>query len=103
MNIIFSDLALEQLESIYNYLQTKSDKASVFIHNHILDEIERLSDFPQMAPIEPELIGYSNTYRSLVVEKSYKVIYFIEDDSIIISALFDCRQDPQKLKDSFNN
>jgi len=103
MNIIFSDLALGQLESIYNYLQTKSNNAAFFIHNHILDEIERLRDFPQIAPIEPELIDYTNMYRSLVVEKSYKVVYYIKDDIVHISALFDCRQDPQKLKDSFNN
>jgi len=103
MKIIFSDLALEQLESIYNYLQTKSNNAAVLIHNHILDEIERLRDFPQIAPIEPELIGYAHTYRSLVVKKSYKVVYYIENDAVNISALFDCRQDPQKLKDNFQN
>jgi len=103
MNIIFSDLALEQLESIYNYLQTESNNAAVFIHNHILDEIERLKDFPQIAPIEPELIGYAHMYRSLVVEKNYKVIYYIENETIHISTLFDCRQNPQKLKDNFNN
>jgi plasmid stabilization system protein ParE len=56
-----------------------------------------------MAPIEPELVGYTNMYRSLVVEKSYKVVYYIKDDTVHISALFDCRQDPQKLKDSFSN
>ena len=103
MNIIFSDLALNQLESIYNYLQTKSNNAAVFIHNHILDEIERLRDFPQIAPIEPELIGYAHTYRSLVVKKSYKIVYYIEDNTVNISSLFDCRQSPQKLKDSFEN
>jgi len=103
MNIIFSDLALEQLESIYNYLQTKSNQAAIFIHNNILDEIERLREFPQMAPIEPELIGYTHTYRSLVVEKSYKVVYHYENDNVYISALFDCRQDPQKLRIYFQN
>jgi len=101
MNIVFSDLAFEQLASIYNYLQTKSNHASAIIHNHILDEIERLRDFPQMAPIESELIGFTHTYRSLVVKKTYKIVYYIEDDTIYISALFDCRQNPQKLKDSF--
>jgi len=103
MNIVFSDLALEQLESIYDYLRTKSDYAAVVIHNHILDEIERLRDFPQIAPIEPELIGFAHTYRSLVVKNSYKIIYYIESNTVFISALFDCRQNPQKMKDSFQN
>ena len=103
MNIVFSDLVLKQLESIYNYLQTKSNYAGSIIHNQILDEIERLRYFPQMAPIEPELIGFVHAYRSLVVKKSYKIIYYIEDDTVYISALFDCRQDPQKLKNSLQN
>ena len=103
MNIFFSDLVLEQLESIYNYLRIKSDDAAVIIHNHILDEIERLRDFPEIAPIEPELIGFAHTYRSLIVKKTYKIIYYIKDDTVFISALFDCRQNPQKLKDSFQH
>ena len=103
MNIVFSDLALKQLESIYNYLRTNSDNAAAIIHNHILDEIERLRDFPQIAPIEPDLTGFAHTYRSLVVKKLYKIIYYIENETVFISALFDCRQNPQKLKDNFQN
>ncbi|MCL1933911.1 MAG: type II toxin-antitoxin system RelE/ParE family toxin [Candidatus Azobacteroides sp.] len=103
MNIVFSDLAFEQLESIYNYLQTKSNCAGTIIHNYILDEIERLRNFPQMAPIESELIGFVHTYRSLVVKKTYKIVYYIENDTVYIAALFDCRQDPQKLKDNFQH
>jgi len=103
MNIFFSDLALEQLENIYNYLRTKSNYAAVVIHNHILYEIERLRDFPQVAPIEPELTGYSHTYRSFIIRRLYKIIYYTEDNTVFISAVFDCRQNPQKLKDSFRH
>jgi len=103
MKIFFSDLVIEQLESIYTYLQTKSDNAAVIIHNIILDEIERLRTFPQIAPIEPELTEYTHTYRSLVVKKLYKIIYYIENDTVFISALFDCRQNPRKIKDNLQN
>ena len=41
--------------------------------------------------------GYTYTYRSLIVRKLFKVVYRIEDKTIFIVAVFDCRQNPQKL------
>jgi len=51
-----------------------------------------------MAPIEPLLSEFSELYRSLVIRKTYKVVYYIADDIIFIVAVFDCRQNPGKLK-----
>jgi len=99
MKLIFSDYALMQLEQIYYFLQNQNVNAAIHIHNFILDEIEKLSNFPQMAAIEPELLGFSHIFRSLVVKKRYKVIYYLEKDIIHISAIFDCRQNPKKLRD----
>jgi len=99
MIIIFSDYALMQLEKIYYFLQSQNVNAAIHIHNHILDEIEKLKNFPQIAAIEPELLGLSHIYRSLVVRKRYKVVYYIKKNIIHISAIFDCRQDPRKLQD----
>ena len=99
MKIVFSDYALMQLEKIYYFLQNQNVNAAIHIHNPILDEIEKLKNFPQMAAIEPELFGLSHTYRSLVVRKRYKVVYYTEKDIIRISAIFDCRQNPRKLQD----
>jgi len=99
MKIIFSDYALMQLEKIYYFLQNQNVNAAIHIHNHILDEIEELKNFPKMAAIEPELLGFSHIYRSLVVRKRYKVVYYIERNIIHISAVFDCRQNPRKLHD----
>ena len=99
MKLIFSDYALMQLENIYYFLQSQNVNAAIHIHNIILDEIEKLIDFPQMAAIEPELLGLSHIYRSLVIKKRYKAVYYVEKNVVHISAIFDCRQDPRKLRD----
>lgn len=65
MKIIFSDYALMQLENIYYFLQNQNVNAAINIHNNILDNIEKLKKFPQMAAIEPELLGFSHIYRSI--------------------------------------
>jgi len=98
MKLIYSLKATQALKNIYEFLSRKSSRAAVIIHNEILDEIDRLLLFPQMAPIESDLKNKSFTYRSLVVHSIYKVIYRIEEQTIYIVDIWDCRRDPSKLK-----
>ena len=50
-----------------------------------------------MAAKEWLLEEFSREYRSLVVMRKYKVIYFIEDEIVHISAIWDCRRNPDTL------
>lgn len=50
-----------------------------------------------MAPIEPLLQERKEVFRSLVVRKNYKVIYYIQNTIIYIADIWDCRQDPDRL------
>ena len=96
MNIHWLPLAEEDLEIIYQfYTKDKSSKAANKIFNEILDAVDSLANFPKMAPIEPDLSDDEEEYRSLVVLKLFKVIYYIEFTSIFITAVWDCRQSPK--------
>lgn len=96
MRILWLELAEEDLDSIYQfYAKDKSTKAAYKIYNEILDAAESLADFPQMASIELDLSEVGEEYRSLIVRKYFKLIYFIEEESIFIAAVWDCRQNPQ--------
>jgi plasmid stabilization system protein ParE len=57
MILYFTDPALEHLENIYCFIENKSEKAANKTYNTILDKIDRLKVFPQMAPVEPLLAG----------------------------------------------
>ena len=48
-----------------------------------------------MAPIEADLSDDDEGYRYLVVQKHFKIIYFVESDSIYIAAIWDCCRNPQ--------
>ena len=98
MKIIWVESARTDLEDIYIFIKEKSEKAAIEIHNTILDEVEFLNSFPQIAAIEPVLAGLPKIYRSLVVENIYKVIYYVDCEIIYIIAIWDCRQNPNKLK-----
>jgi len=98
MNIIYSRKATQTLDAIYEFLNRKSARAAAAIHNEILDEIDRLLLFPQMAPIEQELDNRSFVYRGLVIRHTYKVIYRIEEQTIYIVDIWDCRRNPSTLQ-----
>lgn len=50
-----------------------------------------------MGKIEPLLAGRPQNFRSLVIHKHYKLIYYIDEDTIYIAALIDTRADPDSL------
>ena len=100
MKILWLNFAEEDIDAIYRfYAEEKSLRAANKIYNDILDATGSLADFPQIAPIESCLSDDVEEYRSLVVQKHFKVIYFIESESIYIAAVWDCRQNPETNKE----
>lgn len=72
--IAWSDNAIILLDEIYYYYSKKSKPAAIRLYNKLLDAAEPLKNFPQAGPLEPLLREYPDNYRSLVVEKHYKLI-----------------------------
>jgi plasmid stabilization system protein ParE len=98
MKLIFAPEAAEDMENIYCYYVERNEIYAVSLYNQFIDEAEDLQNFPQIAPKEPLLEEYPEDYRSLVVRNTYKLVYFIENETINVVAVFDCRQNPRKLK-----
>ena len=98
MRVFWTAFAERQLDDIYAYIQHYSSRSAADIYNKIVDESALLARFPRMWAIEPLLASYPEEYRSFIVRKHYKVVYYIENDSVIyVVAVFDCRQNPAKL------
>ena len=98
MKLKFSPEAQEDLDNIYQYYAKLNEAYADELYNDIIDEADMLRNFPYIAQVEPLLSEFSETYRSLVVRRTYKVVYFIEEDSINVVTVFDCRQSPSKMK-----
>lgn len=101
MTIAWSDNAIALLDKIYEFYATKSKNSAYKLYNRLLNSAEPLRIFPQAGIVEPLLQGHDTCFRSLVVEKHYKLIYTITDDLIEIHAIWDCWQEDWKLKDMF--
>jgi len=98
MEIIWLPLAEKALEAIYSFYEEKSIQVAHKIITDILQATDQLSMHPEMAAVEQLLQERPETFRSLVVRQTYKVVYYIEDTVIYIADVWDCRQFPEKLK-----
>ncbi|MEI6696001.1 MAG: type II toxin-antitoxin system RelE/ParE family toxin [Bacteroidota bacterium] len=100
IKVLWSDLALNQLEEIFDYFKFKANiKVAKKIVSKIVDRTIQLENNPQIGTNEPLLKNRDKNYRFLV-EGNYKIIYFKKDNYINISSVFDGRQNPKKLKET---
>lgn len=61
----------------------------------IHDTIRLLKNNPYMSPIDPLFDDRAKTYRSILINRRSKMVYYIEDDTIQIAGFWDCRRDPE--------
>ncbi|MBR3714227.1 MAG: hypothetical protein IKM98_13675, partial [Bacteroidales bacterium] len=64
-----------------------------------LDKIlNGLAKFPESGRIEPLLQGMDKEYRAINLDKLFKIIYSIGDDTITIETLWNMKRNPKSLK-----
>ena len=96
--VVWSDSAIEELRNIYEYYYSKaSKKVADKITNSIVDKTIMLEITPRMGQKEKLLTHFKQEIRYLV-QGNYKIVYLIEENIVSIATVFDCRQDPIKLK-----
>lgn len=98
MRIIWTIQAQEDLETIYRFWLPKDANYAARLYNLLIDEADILLTFPHAGAQERFLLHRPEQFRSLVVEKHHKLIYTIEEESVVIHAVWDCRQNPEVLK-----
>jgi plasmid stabilization system protein ParE len=105
MVIQWTTTARQQLKHLFGYYQAAANKQ---VARRIVGDIEQSTDllatFPLMGAVEPALEGLPSPFRSWVVERRFKVVYYIDEahQKVVIATVFDCRQNPEKLKDEIS-
>lgn len=99
LRVFWTDTARFQLEDIFDYYENKASlKVARKLVKQIINRTIQLEENPNSGPKEPLLSNRKFEYRYLV-EGNYKIIYWKENQSIKIATVFDCRQNPEKMKD----
>lgn len=87
-----------QLEHIFIYHKSQaSEKIARNLVEKIVQRTIQLKTQPNSGPKEPLLDGRKNIFRYLI-EGNYKIIYWQLEGVINIAAVFDCRQNPELIR-----
>jgi plasmid stabilization system protein ParE len=98
ITVLWADSAIAELQDIHDYYITKVGiKVAHKITNSIVDKSLSLTNHPRIGAIE-ELLNHKKEEIRYLVDGNYKIVYLIEQQIVLITTIFDCRQNPDKLK-----
>ena len=96
MEIIWSDEAFKRWCEAADHIISQFGISAVEKFQKNTEEWEEtLSQSPSIGRVEPLLKGRTRLYRSIVINKLNKLIYYIEDKTIIIADFWDTRREPK--------
>lgn len=91
--IIVSDKAKQMLETHFRFTANVNKEAAKLEKKRIVSAINSLTHMPHRFPFLEETYIISNKYHKMFVEKQYLVIYMIQDDTVYVEYILDCRKD----------
>ena len=97
MKIVWSDFAVEMLREIFIYYkEIAGNNIARRIKTKIFSSTRQLKQHPNSGQIESALEILKEGHRYLVIG-NYKVVYKKVSEGILITDIFDTRQDPSKI------
>lgn len=98
IRIEWSELSERQLKDKFDYYSLEvSSRIAKKIINRIIDKVSILESNPLAGPKEELQSNHPEKFRYLV-ESKYKIVYWKKENLITIASVFDCRQNPEKIK-----
>lgn len=96
--VLLTEGAEQDLESIYDYLAEFDSKASAdYVLDRLLEVVESLTAFPERGTYPKELVALGiRDYRQTAF-KPYRVIYRVMGQTVYIYVIADGRRDMQSL------
>lgn len=95
--IRWDKFAKDNLDAIYEYIAKDSVYEAKKVKKELIKLVLSLSDFPRKFSVEEYLTNEPEEYRS-VSKWTYKIIYEVTDEHIIIVDIFNTNQHPSKIK-----
>lgn len=96
MKVYWHKRAAAQLHQVEKYVLRDFGERT---RQEFMDEVEQttlsLANMPAMGKIDPLFAHRKQTYRSIVVRKLNKIVYYVKDDTLHIAAFWDTRCEPK--------
>lgn len=96
--VIWTNFAISELKNIFLYYRmVAGNKVANKIKKSIFDITKPLAQHPFISAVEENLTNLKQGHRYLV-SGNYKIIYKVTDNDVYVTDIFDCRQNPTKIK-----
>lgn len=96
MTIHWHKRAAAQLHQVEEYVLRDFGER---VRQEFMDEVEQavlsLVDMPTRGKIDPLFAHRKQTYRSIIVRRLNKVVYYVKDNILHIAAFWDTRREPK--------
>ena len=88
--------AAAQLHQVEDYVLRKFGERT---RQEFMDEVEQtvlaLADSPVMGKLDPLFAHRKQAYRSIIIRRLNKLVYYVKDDTLHIAAFWDTRREPK--------
>lgn len=91
--VIVSDRAKRMLGTHIRFMAQVDKQAAAAKKKEIMTELRSLCQMPQRFPFFEEPYIAPNKYHKMFIEKWYLVLYQIQDDTVYVEYILDCRKD----------
>lgn len=91
--VIVSDRAKRMLGTHIRFMAQVNKDAAKAKKKEIMTAMRSLCQIPQRFPFFEELYITPNKYHKMFIEKRYLVLYQIQDDTVYVDYILDCRKD----------
>ncbi len=91
--VIVSDKAKQMLAVHLRFLAQADKKAAIKKKKEIIKAIRSLDHTPNRFPFFEEPYIPHNKYHKMFVENWYLVLYQVQDDTVYVDYIIDCRQE----------
>ena len=96
MNIHWHKRAAAALQQVEAYVLEKFGEQT---RQEFMEEVNQavlaLAEMPAMGKIDPLFAHRRQEYRSIIVRRLNKVVYYVKDNTIYIAAFWDTRREPK--------
>ena len=101
MQVTWNKKALTQLDAVMKYgIREFGERTAQRLYERIMSYEPLLAANPRLGVEEPLLAGRKRQYRSLVVHKLFKLVYYVKNNTLYIAALWDTRREPRTQADN---
>lgn len=91
--VIVSDRAKRMLGTHIRFMAQVDKQAAAAKKKEIMTELRSLCQMPQRFPFFEEPYIAPNKYHKMFIETWYLVLYQIQDDTVYVEYILDCRKD----------